>query len=126
MEVKPTLMTTVPRLFERIHSKIIKNVENQPEKKQKIFYWALEIGKKYHRARKENNLSQILKLKHKLADKLVFQKLRERTGGRLRFFISGGAALSKDLGEFFEAVGLLIIEGYGLNRIFAGFNWQQN
>lgn len=116
VEVKPTLLTTVPRLFERIHSRIIKNIESQSEKKQKIFYWAIETGKQYHKARKENKLSTVLKLKHKTADKLVFKKIRERTGGNLRFFISGGAALSKDLGEFFEAVGILIIEGYGLTE----------
>ncbi len=116
VEVKPTLITTVPRLFERIHSRIIKNIEAQSEKKQKIFYWALEVGKQYHKARKEKKLSTVLKLKHKAADKLVFHKIRERTGGNLRFFISGGAALSKELGEFFEAAGILIIEGYGLTE----------
>lgn len=116
IEIRPTIMTTVPRLFERIHSKIIKNVEAQPEKKQKIFNWAIEVGKQYAKAKKERKVSLALAAKHKIADKLVFKKLRERTGGRLRFFISGGAALSKDLGEFFEAVGILIIEGYGLTE----------
>lgn len=116
IEIKPTIMTTVPRLFERIHSKIIKNVESQPEKKQKIFNWAIEVGKQYAKAKKQKKVSFGLAAKHKVADKLVFRKLRDRTGGRLRFFISGGAALSKDLGEFFEAVGILIIEGYGLTE----------
>lgn len=116
IEIKPTIMTTVPRLFERIHSKIIKNVESQPEKKQKIFNWAIEVGKQYAKAKKQKKVSLALAAKHKIADKLVFRKLRDRTGGRLRFFISGGAALSKDLGEFFEAVGILIIEGYGLTE----------
>jgi len=116
IEIKPTIMTTVPRLFERIHSKIIKNVESQPEKKQKIFNWAIEVGKQYAKAKKQKKISLALAAKHKIADKLVFGKLRDRTGGRLRFFISGGAALSKDLGEFFEAVGILIIEGYGLTE----------
>ncbi|MCS7054363.1 MAG: long-chain fatty acid--CoA ligase [Ignavibacterium sp.] len=116
LEIRPTIMTTVPRLFERIHSKIMKNVESQPEKKQKIFHWAIEVGKEYQKARKLKKVPFSLAAKHKIADKLVFKKLRERTGGRLRFFISGGAALSKDLGEFFEAVGILIIEGYGLTE----------
>jgi len=116
IEIKPTIMTTVPRLFERIHSKIIKNVESQPEKKQKIFNWAIEVGKQYAKAKKQKKVPFALAAKHKIADKLVFRKLRDRTGGRLRFFISGGAALSKDLGEFFEAVGILIIEGYGLTE----------
>ena len=115
-EAKPTLMTSVPRLFERIQSRIIKNVESQSVTKQKIFYWALDIGKKYVAAKKKGSVPFALSTKHKVADKLVFKKLRERTGGRLRFFISGGAALSKELGEFFEAVGLQIVEGYGLTE----------
>jgi len=116
IEVKPTLMTTVPRLFERIYSKIIKNVESQPAKKQKIFFWALEIGRDYAKAKRNKNVPLALNLKHALADKLVFQKIREKTGGRLKFFISGGAALSRDLGEFFEAAGIIILEGYGLTE----------
>jgi len=116
IEAKPTIITTVPRLFERIYSKIIKNVESQSSSKQKIFYWAIEVGREYHKAKKEGSSTISLSIKHKLADKLVFQKLRERTGGKLRFFISGGAPLARDLGEFFEAVGLQIVEGYGLTE----------
>jgi long-chain acyl-CoA synthetase len=116
LEVKPTLMTSVPRLFERIYSKVIKNVESQPAKKQKIFYWALDIGKEYAQAKKIKNLPLTLTLKYKLANKLVLQKIKDKTGGNLRFFISGGAALSRELGEFFEALGILIIEGYGLTE----------
>jgi long-chain acyl-CoA synthetase len=116
IEVHPTIVTSVPRLFERIYSKIIKNVESQPEKKQKIFNWAIETGKEYARAKKAGKVSLALSVKQKLADKLVFTKLRDKTGGNLRFFISGGAALSRHLGEFFEAVGLKIIEGYGLTE----------
>ena len=116
-DIKPTIMTAVPRLFERMYSKIKRNVENQPEKKQKIFNWAIEIGKEYHVAKKSGQPIPIfLSLKHKLADKLVFGKLREKTGGKLRFFISGGAALARELGQFFEAAGMLIIEGYGLTE----------
>ena len=115
-EAKPTLMTSVPRLFERIQSRIIKNVESQSPAKQKIFNWALETGKQVIAAKKSGTVTFVLSLKHKLADKLVFKKLREKTGGRLRFFISGGAALSKELGEFFEAVGIQIVEGYGLTE----------
>ena len=117
IEVKPTLMTAVPRLFERMYSKINKGVEASPEKKQKIFKWAVEIGGKYQKAKKtEAGVPITLSLKHKVADKLVFSKVREKTGGRLRFFISGGAALARELGEFFEAVGVLILEGYGLTE----------
>lgn len=116
LEVKPTLMTSVPRLFERIYSKVIKNVECQPVSKQKIFYWALNVGKNYAKAKKENKISLGLSVKYKLANKLVLKKIREKTGGNLRFFVSGGAALARELGEFFEALGIIIIEGYGLTE----------
>jgi long-chain acyl-CoA synthetase len=116
MEVKPTLMTSVPRLFERIYSKVIKNVESQSSSKQKIFYWALNVGKNYAQATKSEDVSVALSIQYKLANKLVLQKIREKTGGNLRFFISGGAALARELGEFFEALGIIIIEGYGLTE----------
>jgi len=115
-EARPTLMTSVPRLFERIQSRIIKNVESQSVTKQKIFYWALDIGKKYYAEKKKGSAPLALTAKYSVADKLVFKKIRNRTGGRLRFFISGGAALSKELGEFFEAAGIKIVEGYGLTE----------
>ncbi len=117
MEVKPTVMTAVPRLFERIYSKVRKGVDASPEKKQKIFNWAISVGENYHIAKKTDNGVPIgLKLKHKLADKLVFSKIREKTGGNLRFFVSGGAALARELGVFFEAIGIIILEGYGLTE----------
>jgi len=116
MEVKPTLMTSVPRLFERIYSKVIRNVESQSPSKQKIFYWALNVGKNYAQAQKSEKVSAALSIQYKLANKLVLQKIREKTGGNLRFFISGGAALARELGEFFEALGIIIIEGYGLTE----------
>ncbi|MBE0570963.1 MAG: long-chain fatty acid--CoA ligase [Ignavibacteriaceae bacterium] len=116
LEARPTLMTSVPRLFERIQSRIIKNVESQSVTKQKIFYWALDLGRKFYAAKKKGSVPIALTAKYKIADKLVFKKIRARTGGRLRFFISGGAALSKELGEFFEAAGIQIVEGYGLTE----------
>jgi len=116
VEVKPTIMTSVPRLFERIYSRILKNVESQPKRKQKIFFSAINVGAKFAKAKKSGNVPLSLKIKNELAGKLVFKKLLERTGGNIRFFISGGAALSRELGEFFEAVGITIIEGYGLTE----------
>lgn len=116
-EIKPTVMTGVPRLFERMYNKIKRNIENQPEKKQKIFSWAINIGQEYSELnRSDEAIPIILKAKHKLADKLVYSKLRAVTGGNLRFFISGGAALARELGVFFEAVGILVLEGYGLTE----------
>lgn len=116
VEIQPTIMTTVPRLFERMYSKIMKNVESQSVKKQKIFNWAIETGREFARVRKNETVPISLTLKNKLADKLVFKKLKERTGGKMRFFVSGGAALPRELGEFFEAVGIVVLEGYGLTE----------
>jgi long-chain acyl-CoA synthetase len=116
IDVKPTIMTSVPRLFERINTKIIKNVDSQPLSKQKIFYWAMDVGVRYNEHKKTGSIPSSLRLKNKIADKLVFKKLRDRTGGNLRFFISGGAALPLHLGKFFEAIGIIIVEGYGLTE----------
>ena len=116
-EIKPTVMTGVPRLFERMYNKIRRNVENQPEKKQKIFNWGISVGQEFADLKRNNeSIPLTLNVKYKLADKLVFNKLRAVTGGNLRFFISGGAALARELGVFFEAVGILVLEGYGLTE----------
>jgi long-chain acyl-CoA synthetase len=116
IEARPTIVTTVPRLFERIHSQVIKNVEKGSLAKRKMFYWAIEVGKRYVAARSRGMVSPLLRAQHLVADQLVFSKLKQRTGGEIKFFVSGGAALSKELGEFFEAFGILIIEGYGMTE----------
>jgi long-chain acyl-CoA synthetase len=115
-EVRPTVLTTVPRLFERIHSRIMKQVDAGPASKKKIFLWALGVGREYAASKKQKRVNPLLKAKHALADRLVFSKLRERTGGRMRFFVSGGAALPREFGEFFDSAGMTIIEGYGLTE----------
>ena len=116
LEIRPTIMTTVPRLFEKVHAKIIKSVSKSSELKQKIFNSAISIGKKYAETAKKGFVPLNLRFKRKLADKLVFSQLRDRLGGRMRFFCSGGATLKKEIGEFFEAIGVLIMEGYGLTE----------
>lgn len=116
-EVRPTYMTAVPRLFERIQGRILTMVEKDTPAKQKVFHWAFDIGKRYVRTKLAGkNPSPILAGQYALADRLVFGKIRDRTGGRLKAFISGGAALPKELAEFFMAAGLLIQEGYGLTE----------
>lgn len=115
-EVKPTVMTSVPRLFERIYHRVMKQMESAPAARRKIFQWAIEVGKKYAKAKKHHTMSASLAIQHRIADKLVYSKLKAATGGRIRFFISGGAALGREYGEFFEAVGLQILEGYGLTE----------
>jgi long-chain acyl-CoA synthetase len=116
LEIHPTVVTTVPRLFERIYSRLMKQVDSSPVPRQKIFHWALSVGRAYATAKKTGVVSTILKVQHTVAERLVFSKLQQRTGGRIRFFVSGGAALAKELGEFFEAMGITIIEGYGLTE----------
>jgi long-chain acyl-CoA synthetase len=116
LEVKPTIVTTVPRLFERIHSRILKQVESGPKARQKIFFWAINVGMAHAKARRSGSIPPALNIQYSIASKLVFSKLKERTGGKIRFFVSGGAALPEGLGLFFEAVGILIIEGYGLTE----------
>jgi long-chain acyl-CoA synthetase len=115
-EVSPTIMTSVPRLFERIYNRIHRQVEEGSQLRRKIFNWALSTGRKHIVAKKHGFVSPTLELKHRIADKLVFQKLKSATGGKIRFFVSGGAALGREYGEFFESVGLQIIEGYGLTE----------
>ncbi len=116
MEVRPHVVTTVPRLFERMHSRVMKQLDAAPPQRRKIFFWALDVGKRYAAARKAKRFDPVLRLKHLVADRLVFRKLREKLGGRIKFMVSGGAALPKEFGEFFEAVGILILEGYGLTE----------
>ncbi len=116
LEVKPTIITSVPRFFEKVYNRLMKQINNAPPLKQKIFYWAVDTGKKHAQAKKTGSIPPFLALQYRLADSLVLQKIRQATGGRIRYMISGGAALAKELGEFFEALGLLIIEGYGLSE----------
>ncbi len=116
LEVHPTIITTVPRLFERIYSRVIKQVDAGSPLKKKIFYWGIDVGHRYAAARRAGSIPLLLRLQRAIADALVYAKLRERTGGKMRFFVSGGAALGREFGEFFEAVGLTIIEGYGLTE----------
>ena len=116
-EVKPTIMCCVPRLLERIHDRAMKNGTSAGGTKAKIFLWALSIGRKHRLALEAGKKPGIvLRNQQKIAEKLVFSKIKERTGGRLRFMISGGRALPKNIGEFFGDLGIKILEGFGLTE----------
>jgi long-chain acyl-CoA synthetase len=116
-EVRPTLMCSVPRLYEKIYARVQEKVAGDPPARQKIFRWAVGVGRRLFRHRWERTSPGLLdRLQGALADKLVFGKIRERTGGRLKLFVSGGAPLSREINEFFGAVGLQIVEGYGLTE----------
>ena len=110
-EVKPTVMISVPRLFEKIYNLIVKSVEEGSDTKKKVFNWAVETGRKYASGKRG-----LVSVQKKIADKLVFNKLKERTGGQIRLFVSGGAALPPDIDDFFKAAGLTILQGYGLTE----------
>ena len=116
-EVAPTVMLSVPRLYETMHDRILRAVQEGSPLKQKIFHWGVSVGSAVSSAIQQGKKpSAILQLKQNIADKLVFAKLKAATGGRLRFFVSGGAALPQSIAEFFHAAGILILEGYGLTE----------
>ena len=116
-EVRPTVMGSVPRLYEKMYARVNEKVASDPPFRQKMFRWAIGVGREAFRHRVERTQpGALLKLKLAIADKLVFSKIKQRTGGRLRLFISGGAPLAREIAEFFGAAGLLICEGYGLTE----------
>ncbi|MGQ9805978.1 MAG: AMP-dependent synthetase/ligase [Chlorobiales bacterium] len=115
-EVRPSIVVTVPRLFERIKSGLFKSVDSSSPVKKKLFYWALNVGYAHAKAKRQGSFAPMIAAQYALADSLVLSKIKERFGGRLRYFISGGAALPKETGELFEALGITILEGFGLTE----------
>jgi long-chain acyl-CoA synthetase len=117
VEVRPTIIVSVPRLFEKIYTRVMDQVMAGSRLKRAIFVWALATGKKYAaRAIAGEGIPAHLAFKRALANKLVFSKITARTGGRIRYAICGGAPLSGDIAEFFYALGLKIMPGYGLTE----------
>jgi long-chain acyl-CoA synthetase len=115
--VRPTIMGAAPRIFEKAHARIVAIGRGEGGVKAKIFDWAFDVGTKVVRARQAGERpSALLLAQNAVADRLVFGKIRERFGGRLRFFISGSAALNRDVAEWFDAAGVLILEGYGMTE----------
>jgi long-chain acyl-CoA synthetase len=117
VEVKPTIMTAVPRLFEQVYHKIVKKGKAAGGWKTTLFDWALEVGQDYWNAKDTNSsISPLQSVKHAIANKIVFSKWRAGVGGSLRFFVSGGAPLSKKLSYAFWAAGIPILQGYGMTE----------
>jgi len=117
LEIRPTIMAAVPRFYEKVYSKIRKSVAEQKPWKQGLFEWARAVGAvagDFHRRGARPPLG--LRVRLGLANLLVLKKLQGRVGGRIRFFVSGGGALSRDVAEFFYSLGLPILEGYGLTE----------
>jgi long-chain acyl-CoA synthetase len=113
-EVRPTVMTAVPRLFEKVYHKIVKKGFSQKGWKRRVFVRSLDVGQRYAEAKDKRKLvGPALAMQQKMANKLVFSKWREGVGGRLRYFVSGGAPLSPALSYAFLAAGIPILQGYG-------------
>jgi len=116
-EVKPTVVLSVPRLYEKVYARVLENALSGSAIKRSIFFWAKRAGEQWATlALAGLPVPKGLAFKKKVADKLVFSKLRARTGGRVRFFVSGAAPLSADIAKFFFSAGLPVIEGYGLTE----------
>ena len=120
-EVKPTFMAGAPRIFEKVHARVVQTAQGEGGAKAKIFDWAFGVGQQVSR-RRQSGLEPVglLKVQHAIADRLVFTKIRARLGGNMRYLVSGSAALSQEVAEWFHSAGLLVLEGYGLTETSAG------
>jgi long-chain acyl-CoA synthetase len=117
-EVQPTILLSVPRVYEKMHSRVMDLVREAPGVRRALFNWAVGVGTRYSH---ELSPGPILKAEHRLAVRLVLGPLRRRlVGGRLRFFISGGAALAREIEEFFWAIGVPILNGWGMTETSSG------
>jgi long-chain acyl-CoA synthetase len=116
-QVRPTVLPSVPRVYEKVYAAVTARFGEATGTKRRLIDWALPVGREASRLREqEQGLTRTLQLRLGIADRLVFRKVRERLGGRLRFPISGGAPLAREVMEFFDAVGIRIYEGYGLTE----------
>ncbi|MBK7610121.1 MAG: long-chain fatty acid--CoA ligase [Actinomycetales bacterium] len=118
--IKPTFMGAAPRIFEKAYARIAMTVEAETGIKRQLMDWALGVGQQAMELQSQGKpVGGLLAVQHAIADKLVLSKIRERFGGRVRFFISGSAALNKEIARWFGSVGLIILEGYGLTETSA-------
>ena len=116
-EVRPTIVLSVPRLYEKMYARVLQNAVSSGAVKHRIFFWARGVAEKRADALLAGRRpGWVTERKYRLADKLVFSKIKDRTGGRLRYFVSGGAPLAPEINKFFYAAGLTILEGYGLTE----------
>ncbi|MEI7518932.1 MAG: long-chain fatty acid--CoA ligase [Mycobacteriaceae bacterium] len=118
--IRPTIMGAVPRIFEKVHGRINEMMIKEGGVKKRLFDWATGVGLQMSRVRQAGERpSPLLAVQHKLADRLVLSTIRDRFGGRMRFFISGSAALDREIAQWFDAVGVIVLEGYGLTETSA-------
>jgi len=115
--VRPTVLPSVPRVYEKVHTAVLGAFAEATGPRRRLVDWALQTGRQASELRQSGReLPAGVKLRHAIADRLVFAKVRARLGGRLRTPISGGAPLAKEIAEFFDAIGIRILEGYGLTE----------
>ncbi len=120
-EIRPTFMAGPPRIFEKVHAKVVQGVEEEGGVKARLIGWAFGVGTQVAQARVAGRRVGLLtRAQHAVADRLVLAKIRARLGGRIRFLISGSAALSPDVAAWFHAAGMVVIEGYGMTETSAG------
>jgi long-chain acyl-CoA synthetase len=121
LQVRPTVFPSVPRVFEKVHTAVLARFAAETGAKRKLIDWALAVGREVSRLRQAGEpIPAALALRHRLADRLVFSKVKQRLGGRLRGALSGGAPLAREISEFFHALDVLIIEAYGLTECTSG------
>jgi long-chain acyl-CoA synthetase len=118
--VRPTFMAGAPRLFEKVHSRVMTQLESERQPKAAIAAWALDVGRRVSTLQQDGREpAGLLALQHAVADRLVLRTIRQRFGGRIRYFVSGSAALSREVAQWFHSIGVLVLEGYGLTETSA-------
>jgi long-chain acyl-CoA synthetase len=117
LQVRPTVLPSVPRVYEKVHAAVLAKFDEETGLKRRIIDWALRVGRRVSgRRQRGEQIPRTLELQRRLADKLVYAKVQGRLGGKLRIAISGGAPLGREVAEFFDALGITILEGYGLTE----------
>ncbi len=116
-EIRPTHIVAVPRVYEKMHGRIHAGVQQGPALKRGVFHWAVGVGRRFNQAEASGGAGPALAFQHRMATALVFKKIQAATGGNIGFYVSTGAPLAKGLAEFFDAIGIRIIEAWGMTEL---------